>query len=189
MELTLIRTAPGKDKRKSEGFISAFDRNAENLQDLINKLREITDRMEEVHRKATIGSLSGRSIRAAGGITTAVGVALAPVTMGASLVATQVGISVATAGGITGAASNITDRIKQKTLRKEIEETLDSIQNQLNPIIEKLVEIETEMNNLDSNPGPLGISTLDITQIIQRASTANIRPATEQVSRTVKKAQ
>ncbi|KAG9341414.1 hypothetical protein JZ751_019222 [Albula glossodonta] len=79
------------------------------LQVKVNELKEIIAHMESVHYGSTAGSLAGGVIGAAGGITSIVGLILAPFTLGASLIVTGVGIGVAVAGGVTGAASNITN--------------------------------------------------------------------------------
>ncbi|KAG5846274.1 hypothetical protein ANANG_G00148040 [Anguilla anguilla] len=69
------------------------------LQPKLKELDGVADGLERVHFGTTVGSLTGGVIGAAGGITTIVGLALAPVTLGASLIVTGVGIGVAAAGG------------------------------------------------------------------------------------------
>ncbi|KAL6466350.1 hypothetical protein MHYP_G00241540, partial [Metynnis hypsauchen] len=118
------------------------------LQALINKLTETTDHLEKSHRSATVGSLSGGVIGAAGGITSIVGVILAPFTLGASLIVTGVGVGVAVAGGVTGAASNITDMVQKKKSRKEIEEILKTFQSRISPIIDCLKDIEVLLDEI-----------------------------------------
>ncbi|KAI4881530.1 hypothetical protein NFI96_008385, partial [Prochilodus magdalenae] len=123
-------------------YIQHFDYSSAELRALIRKLNTITHDLETTHRNATIGSLSGGVIGAAGGITSIVGLVLAPFTLGASLIVTGVGVGVAVAGGVTGAASNITNMVRQKTFREEIDEILRTFQNKIYPMIKCLEVIE-----------------------------------------------
>ncbi|KAI4881532.1 hypothetical protein NFI96_029739 [Prochilodus magdalenae] len=131
-------------------YTKLFDSNVSELQALIDKLKGITDGLEATHRSTTIGSLSGGVIGAAGGITSIVGAILAPFTLGASLIVTGVGIGVAVAGGVTGAVSNITDMVRQKTSRQEIEEILNTFQKIISPIIKCLKDIEVLLNEVQA---------------------------------------
>ncbi|KAI4885637.1 hypothetical protein NFI96_017936 [Prochilodus magdalenae] len=135
---------------KIQLYTTPFDSNVSELQALIDKLTGITDDLEATHRSATIGSLSGGVIGAAGGITSIVGAILAPFTLGTSLIVTGVGIGVAVAGGVTGAVSNITDMVRQKTSRQEIEEILNTFQNKISPIIECLKDLEVLLNEVQT---------------------------------------
>uniref|UniRef100_A0A3B1JKG5 Uncharacterized protein n=1 Tax=Astyanax mexicanus TaxID=7994 RepID=A0A3B1JKG5_ASTMX len=181
-------------RQKIELFITLFNRDYSQIQVLIDKLREITDSVEEVHRGATIGSISGSVIGAAGGITSIVGLILAPFTLGASLIVTGVGIGVAAAGGVTGAASNITNMIKQKTSREEIEKILMEVQEKLNPMIDCLKEIEIEIEEFSASSSKAAKAGAGIAAGvggflaggIRLARIADIGKVAAQVSRTVR---
>lgn len=116
-------------------FCAFFPGDHQHLKGQIRHLDEITDQVETVHRKTTIGSLTGGVIGAAGGITSIVGLVLAPFTLGASLAVTAVGVGIAAAGGATGAASNIANMVRQKSLRKTIEDILTDFQDKINPVL------------------------------------------------------
>ncbi|XP_026108339.1 serine/threonine-protein kinase Sgk2-like [Carassius auratus] len=114
----------GLEERLKESFKifdEAYNKHYPNFEALVEEWRVTTDTIEEVHRKCTIGSLTGSVIGAAGGITAVVGAILAPFTFGASLIVTGIGIGVGVAGGITGAASSITNTVKQNSLRENIQ--------------------------------------------------------------------
>lgn len=100
-----------------------------------------------MYRSATIASLSGGVIGSAGGITTVVGLCLAPVTLGASLIVSAVGIGVAVAGGVTSASSNISKEVKIKSIASQIqplfEESVDLLQD-VAKILERLKSINFE---------------------------------------------
>ncbi|XP_030635273.1 serine/threonine-protein kinase Nek6-like [Chanos chanos] len=126
----------------AESLIPLYNDHFEDLESLVRKWKELTDNLETFHRGATIGSLSGGVSGAVGGIMTIVGAALAPFTLGASLIVTGVGIGLAAVGGVTGAASNITNVAKQKTLRSSIEDIQKEIREKSEPIVKCLGELK-----------------------------------------------
>ncbi|KAL0153970.1 hypothetical protein M9458_050727, partial [Cirrhinus mrigala] len=73
----------------------------EELNQSLKVLEELANSLETVHYNTTVGSLTGSVVGLAGGITSIVGLILTPLTLGASLVVTGVGIGVAVAGGVT----------------------------------------------------------------------------------------
>ncbi len=84
--------------------------------------------METVHYNTTVGSLTGGVVGLAGGITSIVGLALAPFTLGASLIVTGVGIGTAVAGGVTAGVSNITKVVNQQTNKQKIKMIITEFQ-------------------------------------------------------------
>ncbi|KAL2079168.1 hypothetical protein ACEWY4_024912 [Coilia grayii] len=116
----------------------------------ISELEKITEELETMHRRATIGGLAGGVIGAAGGVASLVGLALAPFTFGTSLIVTGVGVGVATAGGVTGAASNITKMTKSKEFQDKIKGILEYCERELKPLIESLNRFQTTANGLQA---------------------------------------
>ncbi|XP_051981610.1 probable serine/threonine-protein kinase nek2 [Xyrauchen texanus] len=133
-------------KMSIEELNSEFEEKHQSLTGQIEELNKITDSLEYMHKATTVGSLTGAVMGAAGGITSIVGLILAPFTLGVSLVVTGVGVGVAVAGGATGAASNITNMVKQKNLRQSIQEIINNYQNTINPIVEHLNKICSSLN-------------------------------------------
>ncbi|XP_058608478.1 apolipoprotein L domain-containing protein 1-like isoform X2 [Onychostoma macrolepis] len=107
-----------------------------------------------MHKNTTVGSLTGATMGAAGGIASIVGLALAPVTLGVSLGLTAVGGVLGVAGGATGAICNYRNNTEQKRLRETIEEITSDFQNTINAMLEIL---RTIIN-----------STEDIQQLVQQ---------------------
>uniref|UniRef100_A0A672KXB5 Uncharacterized protein n=1 Tax=Sinocyclocheilus grahami TaxID=75366 RepID=A0A672KXB5_SINGR len=134
--------------------ISYFDGKHQSLTGQIEKLTTITDELESMHKNTTVGSLTGATMGAAGGITSIVGLALAPVTLGVSLVLTAVGSVVGVAGGATGTICNSINNNKQKRLQENIENITSDFQNTINAMFEIL---STIIN-----------STEDIKQLVQQ---------------------
>ncbi|CAJ0916493.1 unnamed protein product [Ranitomeya imitator] len=104
------------------------------LTDLLNTIADcsttllrIADDLDEFHRGATIASVTGSSVGLAGGITTVVGLILAPFTAGASLIVSGVGAAVAAVGGITGASASIADTVNMKNKCSRVEEIVKAV--------------------------------------------------------------
>ncbi|KAG7239452.1 hypothetical protein INR49_028923, partial [Caranx melampygus] len=73
----------------------------ENLRNIITELKSISNSLDKLQKKNKTIGIAGGTTGAVGGVTAVVGIALAPVTMGASLIATAVGAGmVASAGGL-----------------------------------------------------------------------------------------
>jgi len=93
---------------------------AEVLWQSIIRLHAIADDISEFHQKAKIAGITGGTTTAVGGVTAIAGLALAPFTLGVSLVITAVGVGVATAGGITSASAAISDNVNNIQDRKKV---------------------------------------------------------------------
>ncbi|XP_068078604.1 serine/threonine-protein kinase Nek4-like isoform X1 [Danio rerio] len=125
-------------KKSINAFVKAYNDQYKNFEALVKEWGETTDSLEDMHYKATAGSLSGAVIGTAGGVAAVAGAILAPFTLGASLLVTAVGVGVGAAGGITGAASNITDSVKQKSYRENLEQIEQKYKSSSEPILNTL---------------------------------------------------
>lgn len=124
----------------------------------IIEMTTIADDLDKFHRGATIASVTGSSFGIAGGITTIVGLALAPVTLGISLIVSGVGIGVAVAGGVTGAGASIADTVNIKTKCKRVQEMIDQINVQMESLKETADNINLAIKNIQC--------TSDVDQLI-----------------------
>ncbi|XP_030635280.1 uncharacterized protein LOC115816466 [Chanos chanos] len=152
-----LQTDPGKRPHAREilgkPFVLSFltarsEKSTEELNENLVKLRALADGLEKVHYGATVGSLTGGVIGAAGGITSIVGAILAPFTLGASLIVTGVGIGVAVAGGATAGISNITNMVNQSTDRKNIRNIILEFQEKMNSVVTCLQHIAEGLQEL-----------------------------------------
>ncbi|XP_036845083.1 probable serine/threonine-protein kinase DDB_G0284251 [Oncorhynchus mykiss] len=137
---------PSAGEILAKPFIISFltkknEKTVEELQTNLNTLRTLADGLECVHQGTTIGSLTGGVIGAAGGITSIVGLILAPFTLGASLIVTGVGVGVAVFGGATAGVSNITNMVNQSTDRKAIKNIIKEFQEKMNSVVTSLQNI------------------------------------------------
>ncbi|XP_059402975.1 serine/threonine-protein kinase Nek3-like [Carassius carassius] len=163
-------------------FNEAYRRHYNDFETVVSELKTITDSLEEIHRKCTVGSLTGSVIGAAGGITALVGAILAPFTFGASLIVAGVGIGVGVAGGLTGAASNITNSVKQKALRERFERIQQDYKNASEPILMSLKTLRKVMRKLTRFRDFVRSSTLDNVQMSWRIGRTTVAGVTEFVT-------
>ncbi|KAM5164839.1 apolipoprotein L6-like [Mantella aurantiaca] len=102
--------------------------------DCVIELYSIADDVDKFHRNAVIANVVGSAVGIVGGITTLVGVALAPLTFGASLFASTIGIAAATAGGVTGVSASIADSMNTKKKCETVTEKINEIDNMINAV-------------------------------------------------------
>ncbi|XP_053354826.1 apolipoprotein L3-like [Clarias gariepinus] len=95
-----------------------------NLQGHINELQDLANGIDKVNKGVRIAGITGGAAGAVGVAAAVGGVILAPVTLGASLAVTAVGVGVAAAGGITGASAAITNKVHTNMDRKKVETIL-----------------------------------------------------------------
>ncbi|TFJ98126.1 A-kinase anchor protein 8-like [Platysternon megacephalum] len=118
------------------------------LQKHFPELREIADDIDKIHKGATIGNIAGGTAGIAGGITTIIGLCLAPVTFGASLIVSLTGLAVSTAGGLTSAAATTTDLVASKVKKETVEKLLRVCQAELEHIQDYTESITEKIQNL-----------------------------------------
>ncbi|KAK2865724.1 hypothetical protein Q7C36_001780 [Tachysurus vachellii] len=112
-------------------FYKVFTEHAEVLYQHVLRLYTISDDISNYHRRAKIANITGGTTTAVGGVAAITGLALAPVTFGASLIVSAVGLGVATAGGITAASASISDNVHDMNDRKKIEVVVQDYETRL----------------------------------------------------------
>nr|XP_023695240.1 probable serine/threonine-protein kinase nek1 [Paramormyrops kingsleyae] len=184
-----------------EAFKNLYDRDVGDIQYLVKKLEMTADGLERVHFRTTVGCLTGGVVGAAGGVTSIVGLILAPFTLGASLIVTGVGIGVSVAGWTTSAVSNITNMVNQSKERKTIEETISEYRDKMEPIlmsvedirtgIEKLKEHESYTNaaNMAQTASRAGRGLGGIAELVRLTQVVNIGRVAAQAARVVRVAE
>ncbi|MGH0128819.1 UNVERIFIED_CONTAM: hypothetical protein FKN15_036365 [Acipenser sinensis] len=129
-------------------FMKLFLDRFETFQKYISELCAIADGVDRFHKKATIASITGGAVSAAGGVTAITGLILAPFTFGTSLIVSAVGLGVATAGGVTSASANISDTVSNSFDRKKVEKIIEGYQSEMKDISECLVFVEKGMESM-----------------------------------------
>ncbi|XP_043100837.1 probable serine/threonine-protein kinase DDB_G0284251 isoform X2 [Puntigrus tetrazona] len=121
------------------------------LYKILDVLRKLAEGLEMVHFNTTVSSLTGGVVGLAGGITSVVGLILAPFTLGASLIVTGVGIGTAVAGGIAAGASNITNMVSQQTNRQKIKMIITEFQDKITSTVCCIQNISIAVETLEKD--------------------------------------
>lgn len=119
--------------------------------DLLNHITELhctADSLVKSDKKARFAKLTGGTTGAVGGVTIAAGLALAPLTLGASLVATGVGIGIVAAGGVTGASASLSKKKKGNRSMDKVEKITSTYRAQIDDILACLRFIDIWMDQL-----------------------------------------
>uniref|UniRef100_A0A8C7K177 Apolipoprotein L5-like n=1 Tax=Oncorhynchus kisutch TaxID=8019 RepID=A0A8C7K177_ONCKI len=106
------------------------------------------DALDCFNKKTKIAQITGGSTSAVGGVCTIVGLALAPVTFGTSLIVTAVGLGVATAGGLTTAGAGISNTVNNSMDRKKVEAIVTDYQEKITDINKCMLFIKQGIESL-----------------------------------------
>ncbi|KAK2822731.1 hypothetical protein Q5P01_022796 [Channa striata] len=129
-------------------FNKLFSERAESLWQHVIDLNSIADGLDKFNKNTKIAQITGGSTSAIGGIATIAGLALAPVTMGTSLIVTAVGLGVATAGGLTSAGAGISNQVNNSMDRKKVEKLVEDYQEKIADLNKCLKFIQQGIENL-----------------------------------------
>ncbi|XP_070701322.1 apolipoprotein L1 [Pempheris klunzingeri] len=129
-------------------FNKLFSERAESLWQHVIDLNGIADGLDKFSKNTKIAQITGGSTSAVGGVATIVGLALAPVTMGTSLIVTAVGLGVATAGGLTSAGAGISNQVNNSMDRKAVEKIVQDYQDKMVDLNKCLTFIKQGIENL-----------------------------------------
>ncbi|XP_069367754.1 apolipoprotein L1 isoform X3 [Paralichthys olivaceus] len=129
-------------------FNKLFSERAESLWEHVIVLNGIADSLDKFNKKTKIAQITGGSTSAIGGVATIAGLALAPITMGTSLIVTAVGLGVATAGGLTSAGAGISNQVNNSMDRKKVEKIVEDYQEKMLDLNKCLKFIKQGIENL-----------------------------------------
>uniref|UniRef100_A0A8D0DP02 Apolipoprotein L domain containing 1 n=1 Tax=Salvator merianae TaxID=96440 RepID=A0A8D0DP02_SALMN len=119
------------------------------LRNHIKNLYKISQRMNKLHRHSLIANFTGSSLSAAGAIAAIVGLSLSPVTLGASLFASGVGLGVAAAGGAVSVTSDLSLVLSNSREVRKVKEIAVSCHSQLREIMNCLGFLHRRQGPLD----------------------------------------
>ncbi|KAM9844806.1 apolipoprotein L1 isoform 3-T3 [Aulostomus maculatus] len=129
-------------------FNKLFSERAESLWQHVIDLNAIADGLDKFNKNTKIAQITGGSTSAIGGVATITGLALAPFTMGTSLIVTAVGLGVATAGGLTSAGAGISNQVNNSMDRKKVERIVEDYQEKILDLNKCLKFIKQGIENL-----------------------------------------
>ncbi|KAI4576459.1 hypothetical protein MJT46_002294 [Ovis ammon polii x Ovis aries] len=96
-------------------FLKKFPRVTQPLAELKHKLLELADSVGKVHRDCTISNVVAHSTGALSGALTILGMALAPVTAGASVALSATGIGLGAAAAVTAVSTSIVEHVSRSS--------------------------------------------------------------------------
>lgn len=99
------------------------------------RLREVARRLERLRRRSVLANVAGSSLSVAGSVTAIVGLSLSPVTLGASLIASAVGLGVATAGGAVTITSDLSLIFCNSRELRRVQEIAACCQDQMRELL------------------------------------------------------
>ncbi|CAD7681455.1 unnamed protein product [Nyctereutes procyonoides] len=99
------------------------------------RLRDVARRLERLRLRSLAANVAGSSLSAAGAVAAIVGLSLSPVTLGASLVASAVGLGVATAGGAVTITSDLSLIFCHSRELRRVQEIAAACQDQMREIL------------------------------------------------------
>ncbi|XP_022531232.2 apolipoprotein L6-like [Astyanax mexicanus] len=121
------------------------------LRGLTDELSGVADNLNKVYKGARIAGITGGAAGAAGVAAAVGGILLAPLTLGASLAVTAVGVGVAAAGGVTGASAAITNKVNSDNDRKKVEKILQDFTTEIEDIENCVMFIRSGIKYLNSH--------------------------------------
>ncbi|XP_072512025.1 apolipoprotein L3-like [Notamacropus eugenii] len=120
--------------QKMKTFLDDFPKTKWQLEEHIKELRLAADEIDTIHKNCTITSVVASSAGAFSGILTILGLALAPVTAGASLALSVGGMGLGATAAVTGISASVVDHV---TVSRGISQ-LDSMEGIINDILERV---------------------------------------------------
>ncbi|XP_059536857.1 apolipoprotein L2-like [Myotis daubentonii] len=117
---------PSAEQLHGESFMKEFPQVKQDLEERIRKLYALADEVDEVHRDCTITQVAASSAGAVSGILTIIGLSLAPVTAGVSLVLSATGIGLGAAAAVTGVTASIVEASKDASTKAKASRLLST---------------------------------------------------------------
>ncbi|XP_061080642.1 uncharacterized protein LOC133114958 [Conger conger] len=138
----------------AQRFIGLFSQRCSRMQQFLEALEEEAVQLDRMKMGASISSMAGSSVGLAGGIVSIVGLALAPVTAGASLALMLVGIGLGVTSGVNSLTTGITELSVNTHHGKKINEIFQSYFEDVETMLECL---EQAARCTVPNMGPDGL--------------------------------
>nr|XP_014337682.1 PREDICTED: LOW QUALITY PROTEIN: apolipoprotein L3-like [Bos mutus] len=105
-----------KEQLDRRRILSKFPRVKRQLEEFIGKFHELADKVEKVHKGCTISNVMAHSTGAVSGILTIVGLALALMTMGSSVVLLATVTGLGAVGTVTSVSTSILEHMKRSSV-------------------------------------------------------------------------
>lgn len=105
------------------------------LRGQITHLHKAARKLNKLRKRSLIANVSGSTLTAAGAVTAIVGLSLSPATLGASLLASAVGLGLATAGGAVSITSDLSLVLCNSREVRKVQEIATTCRKQMREIL------------------------------------------------------
>ncbi|XP_041961552.1 apolipoprotein L4-like [Alosa sapidissima] len=135
----------------AETFIDEFSKRHTRMEQFLFDLEETEKKLNNMQRGASISSVASNSVAVASGICSIVGLALAPVTGGASLALTLTGVGLGVTGGVNSLVTGITDAVVNSRHRKKADYIFTNYKEDMEKLSVLLVEVADSKGSVGSD--------------------------------------
>ncbi|XP_070222816.1 apolipoprotein L3-like, partial [Bos mutus] len=132
-----------KEQLDRRRFLNQFPRVKQQLEECISKFRELADKAEKVHKGCTISNVMAHSTGAVSGILTIVGLALALMTMGSSVVLLATVTGLGAVGTVTSVSTSILEHMKRSSVETIASRMMSTLMKKWKVLLEILKSIPT----------------------------------------------
>ncbi|KAG5832546.1 hypothetical protein ANANG_G00292290 [Anguilla anguilla] len=119
-------------------FVGLLSQRSSRMRQFLEALEEAAVQLDRMKMGASISSVAGSSVGFVGGVVSIVGLALAPVTAGASVILTLVGVGLGITSGVNSLATGITELSVNSYHGKKSNEIFQSYMEDVETILECL---------------------------------------------------
>lgn len=120
-----------KELQDRKRFAEHFPQLKRKLENIIRKLRALADHLDQVHKGCTISNVVTNTTSTASGVLGILGLALAPVTAGGSLLLSATGVGLGAVATVTGAATVVVEETSKWSdkaeARRLLSDTMDTM--------------------------------------------------------------
>uniref|UniRef100_A0A6J0T3R4 Apolipoprotein L2-like isoform X1 n=1 Tax=Pogona vitticeps TaxID=103695 RepID=A0A6J0T3R4_9SAUR len=129
------------DNETVSHFLKVFPAQRKEIEKCISCIREMADHVDKIHKDCTIATITASSAGATSSILTILGMALMPVTAGASLILTATGIGVGAAAAVTGVSANVCEHFINSKKSQKAQELINKCEERINRCKESLTRM------------------------------------------------
>lgn len=128
----------------AQRFIGVFSQRCSRMEQFLSNLEESAVQLDRMKMGASISTVAGSSVGIAGGILSIVGLALAPVTAGVSLVLTLTGVGLGVTSGVNSVVTGITEAAVNSHHGKNAQNIFQRYMDDVSKILDCLEQASSE---------------------------------------------
>lgn len=132
-------------------FMECFSESEPRMQQFLSDLEDSAVQLDRMNMGARISSVAGSSVGAVGGVLSIIGLALIPVTAGASLALTMTGVGLGITSGVNSAVTTATEIGVNHTQQKKVSETFQKFMEDVKSIQDCLDDITYQNSDQNSD--------------------------------------